>query len=192
VGILDIVIVALLAVGVVTGFRTGFFKQAGGIAGILIGFALGLGLMKPAGDYLIAISGMEPAVGPVLGFVSVFAGAYLLVQIVAKVGESVLGAAKLTFVNKLLGGGVGGIKSAMMMSIAFMGAAYIQVPPESTRENSTLYHSVAAIMPVAWSMVSKNSDALDELSRRIEEKIPTVGDDSDSDSGAESEAAESN
>ncbi|MFT5142263.1 MAG: membrane protein required for colicin V production [Rhodothermales bacterium] len=187
-GILDIVIVALLAVGVVTGFRTGFFKQAGGIAGILIGFALGLGLMKPVGDYLISKSGMEPAVGPVLGFVAVFAAAYLLVQIVAKVGETLLGAAKLTFVNKLLGGGVGGIKAAMMMSIAFIGAAYIQVPPQSTRDNSALYHSVAAIMPVAWSMVSENSESLDELSRRIEEKIPTV--DSDSDSG--SEASESN
>lgn len=171
-GILDIIILAILAAGVVHGYRTGFFKQAGGIAGILIGFAMGVALMESMGAYLVRISGMEPALGPVAGFISVFAGTYLLVQIAAKIGESMLGAAKLSVVNRTLGGGVGGLKAGLFMSVAFVGMAYIQLPPESARKSSALYYSVAAIMPEAWSFVSDNSGALDELSERIEEKIP--------------------
>ncbi|MBO6577281.1 MAG: CvpA family protein [Rhodothermales bacterium] len=170
--ILDLIILAILAVGVLHGYRTGFFKQAGGIAGILIGFALGVALMQPAGDYLVRISGMEPALGPVAGFISVFAATYLLVQIAAAVGEKALGAVKLTMLNRVLGGGIGGIKAGLFMSVAFIGMAYVQLPPETSRDNSTLYHSVAAIMPTAWSYVSANSGALDELSRRIEDQIP--------------------
>lgn len=171
-GILDIIILAILAAGVVHGYRTGFFKQAGGIAGILIGFAMGVALMQPVGEYLVRISGMEPALGPVSGFISVFAGTYLIVQILAKVGESMLGAVKLGGVNRILGGGIGGLKAGLFMSVAFVGLAYVQLPPEDARKNSALYYSVAAIMPEAWSFVSDNSGALDELSERIEEKIP--------------------
>jgi membrane protein required for colicin V production len=172
VGILDIIILAILAAGVVQGYRTGFFKQAGGIAGILIGFALGVALMQPVGGYLVSISGMEPALGPVTGFISVFAGTYLVVQILAKVGESMLGAVKLGGVNRILGGGVGGLKAGLFMSVAFVGLAFVQLPTNDARDSSALYNSVAAIMPQAWSIVSDNSGALDELSERIEDKIP--------------------
>ncbi len=186
-GILDIIILAILAAGVVHGFRTGFFKQAGGIAGILIGFALGVALMQPVGAYLVSISGMEPALGPVSGFISVFAVTYLLIHILAKVGESMLGAVKLGGINRILGGGVGGLKAGLFMSVAFVGLAYVQIPTENARENSSLYYSVAAIMPEAWSFVSDNSGALDELSERIEEKIP-VQDEADVESAAADEA----
>jgi membrane protein required for colicin V production len=172
VGILDIVILAVLAAGVVQGYRSGFFKQAGGIAGILIGFAMGVALMQPIGGYLVRITGMDPALGPVTGFISAFAGTYLIVQILAKIGESMLGAVKLGGVNRILGGGIGGLKAGLFMSVAFVGLAYVQIPTENARESSALYYSVAAIMPQAWSFVSENSGALDELSERIEENIP--------------------
>ena len=171
-GILDIIILAILAAGVVHGYRTGFFKQAGGIAGILIGFAMGIALMKPVGAYLVGISGIEPALGPVSGFIAVFAGTYLIVQILAKIGESMLGAVKLGGINRILGGGVGGLKAGLFMSVAFVGLAYVELPTENARDSSSLYYSVAAIMPQAWSFVSDNSGALDELSERIEERIP--------------------
>lgn len=171
-GILDIIIVGLLAVGVVQGYRTGFFKQAGGIAGILIGFALGVALMERVGNYLVMISGMDVALGPVAGFISVFAGTYLLVQVIAAVGEKAFGAVRLGMLNRVLGGGVGGLKAGLLLSVAFIGLAYIQVPPESARDNSRLYHSVAAIMPSAWAYVNQHSDKLDELTRRIEDQIP--------------------
>ena len=170
--LLDILILLLLAVGVLHGYRSGFFKQAGGIAGVLIGFALGVALMQSVGAYLVRISSMDAALGPVVGFIAVFAGTYLLVQIIAKIGETALGAAKLGMLNRVAGGAVGGVKAGLFLSVAFLVLAYVQLPPESAREDSAMYHSVAAIMPTAWGYVSENSDALDELSRRIEEQIP--------------------
>jgi membrane protein required for colicin V production len=188
---IDAVVLVLLAVGVVRGYRTGFFKQAGAIAGVLIGFALGASLMEPVGSYLVRISGIEASVGPILGFVAVFAAAYLLVQIAAKMAEQVLGAAKLSVVNRAGGGAVGGLKAAMLLSIAFMGAAYVDLPPQSVRDGSLTYVPVASLMPVAWGYVADNSGVLDELSRRIEEAIPEEGADAPSESG-ETDPPESN
>ena len=181
--VLDIIILGAMAAGVIHGYRTGFFKQAGGIVGVLIGFALALNLMNPVGAYLVRISSIDPVISPIVGFIAVFAGTYLLVQIVARIGQEFLGAVKLTFVNRLLGGGVGGLKAALLVSIAFIGLAYVKLPPESTKQASSLYHSVAAIMPVAWSYVVENSQALDEISGRIEQVIP---DDAEAGEGPES------
>ncbi len=170
--IIDAVILVLLAVGVVRGYRTGFFKQAGAIAGVLIGFALGTSLMMPVGAYLMRISGVEESVGPIIGFIAVFAGTYLLVQVLAKVAEQILGAAKLNVLNRAAGGAVGGLKAAMLLSIAFIGLTYVELPPQSVRDSSLTYVPVASLMPVAWSYVAANSDVLDEFSRRIESAIP--------------------
>ena len=172
IGILDIIILGLVAVGVVHGYRTGFFKQAGSILGILLGFALGINLMNAAGNYLVVVSGLDGALAPIVGFIAVFAGTYLLVQIISKVGESVLGAAKLGFVNRAMGGAIGGLKGALLVSIALIGLAYVQLPPESARQNSSMYVPVASVLPEAWRLISSNSAALDELSRRIEKAIP--------------------
>jgi membrane protein required for colicin V production len=172
---LDLVIVVLLGVGIVRGAATGFFSQAGSIVGILAAFALGIRLMIPAGAYLTRTVGVSESVGPVIGFIAVFAAVYLIVAVVAKVAEEAAGALKLGFVNRGFGGAVGGLKAALLLSVAFVGLSYIEMPPMSTRDSSVLYQPIATVLPTAWAYVSDNAQALDALSRKIEERIEPAG-----------------
>ena len=167
----DAIVGIVLAIGVIRGYSTGLFKQIGAIVGFVLAFAFAAGLLRFAADFLAGQGWVSVEMAPVLGFLAVFIIVYGLVMIVAKFVEEALDTLKLGFVSRVAGAGFGGLKAALLVSLALIILAYAGVPSQDTRKNARLYAPVSMLAPTVWSWVSSNSETFDELTRRLEIEI---------------------
>ncbi len=176
---LDLLIVIVLAGGLALGFRSGLIKQAVGFAGLVLAFVLSLHLMQAVGGMLTDSLGISKDIAPLVGFVLVF----LLVEVAAfavvRLVEALVGALRLTTVNRFLGGAVGAFKAAIVMSVVFLVLGKLQVPSEQTRQASALYAPVSTVLPTAWDYVTAAFPQFESLAERfgdgIEARLPTTG-----------------
>lgn len=164
---LDIVIVLVLAAGVARGFSTGVIRQVASFVGFILAFILSVKLMEPVGTLVVESLGLSARVAPVLGFIVVFlaiqAGLFFVVRLV----ETLVGALRLTAVNRLLGGLLGALKAALVLSVLFLVLGVFGVPEEQTRADSSFYAPVAAVLPQAWDFVSARLPEVQKLSERF-------------------------
>lgn len=177
---LDLVIILVLAAGLVRGFSTGVIKQIASIVGVLIGFALAVQLMHSVGGAVAGSLGVADSVAPLIGFVLVFLGVQIGILALTRIAETLIGALKLTVVNRALGGVVGAAKAAVALSVLFLVLGYFGVPAQDTQRQSELYHPIAAALPQAWNYASDYLPQVqrlaDRFTRHIEEQLPSAGD----------------
>ena len=172
---LDLFILIGLAGGLVIGLRSGLIKQAMSFVGMLVAFVLSLHLMKPVGEMAAGSLGISEDIAPLVGFVLVF----LLVQVavfgLTKLLEAVVGALKLSSVNRLLGGAVGAFKACLVLSVVFLVLGFLDVPSEDTRNESTFYVPVSTMLPSAWGFVSDTFPQVAKVSEQFGEKAEEAG-----------------
>ena len=175
---LDFLILAGLAVGLVIGLRSGLIKQALSFVGLLLAFVLSLHLMTPVGEMAAGSLGISEDIAPLVGFVLVFLGVQVAVFALTQVLESIIGALKLSGVNRLLGGAVGAFKAGLVLSVVFLVLGYVQVPSEQTREESAFYAPVSTVLPSAWGYVSDTfpqvAKVSEQFGKRVEEEVESV------------------
>lgn len=159
---LDLFIAAIVIAGAVHGFVTGAIKQVAGFASLLLSFVLGVLFMNSVGATVADVVGVTPALAPFAGFVVVFLTIQLIVVIVVKMVERIVGALKLTAMNRLLGSGIGVLKGALALSVALMAFGYIGIPAEQTKNQSFLYEPVSEVLPKVWTVIGGWS-AVDDL-----------------------------
>lgn len=174
--ILDILIVVVLAGGLVRGFSTGVIRQIASFIGVAVAFLLAMELMTPAGELIVQSLGLSETIAPLLGFVLVFAGVQLLVFAIAHLVEALVGALKLTPVNRVVGGLLGAGKAAVLLSVVFFLLNYIEVPGDKTKSDSVMYDHVATVLPSTWNYVSEwiphVEKLADEFGERIKKELP--------------------
>lgn len=158
---LDLGILAIVALGVWRGLRTGALSQLVGTVGLVVGLIAGVLLMDPVGAVVVNSLGLSERLAPVLGFVVTLAvvlgGAAVAAQLVRKA----LNLLKLGLVDRLAGAGVGGLRAALGLSVLLLVTGPVALPGgeplivgRETREQSVLYEPVQAIAPAAWSIFS--------------------------------------
>lgn len=184
---LDLLILLALAAGVVAGLRSGMIRQVLSFAGLIVAFLLAMQLMQTAGAMAVASLGIADEIAPLVGFVLVFLAVQLAVFVLGRLLEAVIGALKLGFFNRVLGGGVGAFKAAVSLSVLFLVLGSFQIPSEEARAESTLYAPVATVLPAAWDYVGEAFPHVDSLTtgvgEQIQEHLPAPGA-SPTDSGA--------
>lgn len=168
---LDFFILAGLAGGLVIGLRSGLIKQAMSFVGMLVAFVLSLHLMTPVGEMAAGSLGISEDIAPLVGFVLVFLVVQVAVFGLTKLLEKVVGALKLSSVNRLLGGAVGAFKACLVLSVVFLVLGYVSVPSEETREASAFYAPVSTVLPAAWTFVSDTFPQVAKVSEQFNQKI---------------------
>ena len=176
--LLDLLILVGLAGGLIIGLRSGLIKQALSFVGMLVAFVLSLHLMTPVGEMAAGSLGISEDIAPLVGFVLVFLGVQVVVFGLTKLLEAVVGALKLSVVNRLLGGAVGAFKACLVLSVVFLVLGYVSVPSEDTRDASGLYTPVSTVLPTAWGYVSDTfpqvAKVSEQFSKKIEEEVDAV------------------
>lgn len=175
---LDILILIALAIGVVRGFMTGAVRQVISFIGIIISIVLAIELMNPVGRLAGNALGVAESLQPALGLLAVF----LIIQIglffAVRAVESVVKTFRLSTVNRVLGGAAGMAKTALILSVVFIGLAHLEVPERENRENSILYAPIAGALPATWDYVSAHLPRMKSLSDRLGEQARQVIDES--------------
>ncbi len=172
--ILDLVILFALAAGVVHGFSTGLIRQVASIVGLALAFILAVQLMGTVGQMASNSLGLSENVGPLVGFVLVFLAVQVAVFALAKMAEGLIGALRLSTVNRALGGALGALKAALALSVLFLVLSYVDLPGEKLARDSTLYVPVAGVLPQTWDYVSERFPKVERLSDRFGQRLRTA------------------
>lgn len=172
--IVDGIVLATVAFGIWRGFVTGIIRELSQVFGLFAAFALAIHFMRPFGAFLVHVVNIVdvPQEGAALvGFLTIFVGVYLLVYIVARLLERVADGLKMGALNKMLGGIVGGFKTILVLSIAFVFLGQMGFPGKKTQSRSYLYGSVEAVAPEVWEVFTQSVPKATRLTRTVGQRF---------------------
>ena len=174
---LDLIILVVLAGGVVLGLRSGLIKQVASLVGLVLAFVLAMQYMYAVGDVAVQSLGVSESLSPLLGFVLVFLAVHVAIIAAVKIIEGLIGALRLSTVNRVLGGAMGGVKAALLLSVAFLVLSGIEIPDARARGASTFYDPVSSVAPQTWEFVTGELPQVRALPGQI--GVPAPGADTD-------------
>lgn len=160
---LDLIILAVVAVGLIQGFRRGALLELAKFIGLFLAVVLSVQLYDTVGLLIAGSLDISESVAPAAGFVLVFGVVMLVVMVVARLIHKFIGAVELNAPDRLAGGLVGGVKMALVLSIALLMLGHINVPGEDARESSALYPPLMDLAPSTWSVVATALPVADRL-----------------------------
>jgi len=169
--LLDGFIVVILAAGLIRGFTVGAVRQIASLLGVFLALLVSAQLMHPIGGLLVATIGLSEAAGPIVGFVALFVGVWLLFVVLSRLLEHLIETLSLTLVNRAAGGLVGGLKAALLLSVLFLVLSQVEMPDRETRHQSVLYGPVASALPKTLEVASDYLPAAKRMSDTFGETV---------------------
>lgn len=176
--VLDWVILLILLGGGIRGYMVGAVRQVGSVLGIVAALLFSVEFMDSVGALVVSSIGLSDTLAPLAGFTVLFLGVYLLFIALSRLVEQVFETLSLSIVNQVLGGAVGGVKAALLLSLLFLVLGGMELPKQETRADSTFYQPVAELLPRAieatetWMPAA--TEAADQLGRQVRSNIEAV------------------
>lgn len=192
--IVDGIVLATVAFGIWRGFVTGIIRELSQVFGLFAAFALAIHFMRPFGALLVrdvSVVNVPPEGGALVGFVVIFTLVYAGVYLLARLLERVVDGMKMGAINKMLGGIVGGFKTILVLSIAFVFLGQMGFPGKQTQSKSYLYGSVESIAPEVWEVFTQSVPKATRLTRTVGQRF-WLRNDSDEESDQPAEGVDSN
>ncbi len=143
---LDWIIVAVLAVGAVSGFMKGFFKQLASIVGLVAGLLVARALFAGLGEQLAVKVGTSVTFGKILAFLLIGLVVPLVLSLFASALTRIVDWARLGFVNRWLGAALGVLKYALIVSLVIHFIDFADSKDNlihsTTKRSSLLYYPI--------------------------------------------------
>jgi len=164
----DWIIVIVIAVSVLQAAISGFFHEAFGIAGLILGYLLAAwNYERLAARYAPYLKSMW--LGEIAAFLVIFLAVVLVAGLAGRIVRHIVKEAGLSFVDRILGGALGLLRGILMVAIVLMSMAAF-TPTSTWLEGSQLapYFLVvgrAAIWVAPSELRSRFYQGLDLLRR---------------------------
>lgn len=150
--ILDIIILVIVFIGFILGFKDGFVRKLVGLVGFALAIFLSIKFAVQAGKIIESISSTDFYLAEIMGGVIIF---ILIIIIFAFLKRVIHPFDKVNnFINQLIGGIVGGIQILYFASAVFFLLHIFNVPEKSSADKSYLYNKVYSIIPVTIDYIS--------------------------------------
>lgn len=118
----DWVIVIVIAVSVLQAAISGFFHEAFGIAGLILGYLLAAwNYERLAARYAPYLKSMW--LGEIAAFLVIFLAVVLVAGLAGRVVRHIVKEAGLSFVDRILGGALGLLRGILMVAVVLMSMA---------------------------------------------------------------------
>lgn len=152
----DIVLIIFLVIGAIAGYKKGFLSELFTLLGIILGVLAGFKLMGAAMLLLDEHYDINENVLPYAAFGVVFLIVVIGISLLGKAFKSSLEKTVLGSSDKLLGGMLGILKTAFMLSVLIwiFTALHVYVP-ESFTEDAWLYPAIARFAPEVTSWIGQ-------------------------------------
>ena len=174
----DLIFGAVLAFFIILGSAKGLFREVFGLIGFLGGIIAGILLTGPLSHWLAEkFSSIPFLVIPIVSFLLLFIAVYLLSRLLAHWFSSIFEALHLKWLNKLLGGIVGGFKGAILLSmvLVILSALPLQSFFDPIRGKSYFYTPLQSLLPALYNIFSSTPHGLDkrleDMFRESEAKV---------------------
>lgn len=169
--LLDLLILAVLAVTIYRGLINGFVSEALGIAGIILAVFLTFRYMDQAAGYIRPFFSADAPYIPFIAGTLIFVLTLLLVHAAARFIRRFLKAVNLSIVNRLAGGMFGLAKGAILISALLLILAGYNLPSEESRERSVSYSYVIQAAPMAYDAVSSLFPEIENYEETLRETL---------------------
>jgi membrane protein required for colicin V production len=120
VNLADIVIVVVLLVSVIQAVSSGFFQEAFGIAGLVLGYFLAAWQYQRLADHFAAYITSRWLV-EIMMFLAIFLGVMILAGIVGRIVRWIVKEAGLSAFDRFLGALLGWLRGCLMIAIVLVG-----------------------------------------------------------------------
>ncbi len=141
--ILDIIIVIILVLGAINGYRKGFFYEVAGLIGLVAGIYLAVLLTDIAGTIAETLTSWNIAAVKITVFIIIFILVVILLRLTGNALTRLFKAIYLNFLNRVAGLFFGILKWAFLLAVLITIVEYLdsskQVISETLVENSRLY-----------------------------------------------------
>ena len=144
--IIDWIIIVIISVGMVLGFIKGVIKQAAGMVGLIVGLLVARALFAQLGERLAIELNTSVTVAQVIAFFLIWILVPLLLLVLATMLTKALEVIHLGMLNRTLGGLLGAVKFAFLISLVISFIEYIDRKDElidrTVKQSSLLYYPV--------------------------------------------------
>jgi membrane protein required for colicin V production len=149
--LIDIIIILIVAVGFILGFKDGFVRKIIGLIGIIIAIYLALKFSGELGVMIENAFDVEYYLAEIVAGTAIFLVIIIIFSILKrlvhpfdKVNNTI---------NQVLGGIVGALQIILFLSAAFFLLNIFNIPEENEKQNSLLYFKVYNFLPAAVDLV---------------------------------------
>lgn len=165
--ILDIVLLALLVLGLVRGFMRGFFVEIASLVALIAGIYGAFHFSNFAATFLKDRVDWNENTVNIAAFAITFIIIVVAISLAGKALTKIADFAMLGFLNKLMGALFGGLKVALILSIILIVLDKIQanipfVNEESEQVGSVLYKPIKSLIPTIFPYVKVNGKPIGE------------------------------
>lgn len=153
---IDIVLCLILLIGAFGGYKKGFITELFSLLAIVLGVLAGFKLMGKAMIMLSARYTIDEKVLPYVAFGVVFILVVIIVSLLGKMLKSSLEKSTLGSVDHVLGGGIGLLRTAFMLSVVLWIAHSLKIErTEQWSEESWLYPIIAKLAPATTKWIGE-------------------------------------
>lgn len=153
---IDIVLIVILVIGAIAGYKKGFLSELFTLLGIILGVLAGFKLMGAAMLMLDEHYDINEKVLPYVAFAVVFLIVVVGITLLGKAFKSSLEKTVLGGIDKLCGGLLGIVKAAFMASVLIWLFTSLNIfPPASFSEDAWLYPTIARLAPAVTSWIGE-------------------------------------
>lgn len=154
-GMLDIIIVILLAFGAFRGFRKGLLMELVTIVAFVVGIILGLKLMDLSGSFVHLLHDNFGRVAPFVLFVVIFVLTIVVVNQIGRALKKALDYTPLGSIDNFAGAFIGALKWAFAISLVFWVSSLIGLDmPANISNQSRLHPYIISIAPLVFDYAS--------------------------------------
>jgi membrane protein required for colicin V production len=151
----DFILLGLLALGAISGYRTGLIIEVIAIVALVLGIVGGIELLHVGMDLLASwYNGFGPLL-PIFAFLLIFVVIMILVNLLGRILKRVVDWTPLGVFDNIGGAALGLLKWALGLSIVLWIFSGLGIDlPESMMNNSTVYPVVESIAPKTIDLIS--------------------------------------
>ena len=154
---IDIILVILLLLAAINGFKKGFVVELASLAALVLGIWGAFEFSDITADFLVENFDIQWKHLNVISFIVTFVVIVILVHIVASVVNKVVEAAMLGFLNRAAGLVFGVLKSALILSVILVVFDRIDrdvnILPEEKKAESRLYQPIRDFAPAIFPFI---------------------------------------
>lgn len=157
---IDIIILVILGAGAIVGFAKGFLRQLAGLLGLVAGLLIAKALYATVSERIFLPLTDSLTVAQGIAFVVIWLAVPLAFLLLALLLTKAMEAVSLGWVNRLLGAGLGLLKSALLVSLLICVVEYIDTDntllKKTKKRESVLYYPLekfaGVFLPAAKEM----------------------------------------
>ena len=166
---LDYIILLVVVIGFLLGFKDGLVRKIIGLIGLVVGVILAFQFSGKVGKYLTGFFNNDEYLSSVLAGITIFLLVVLITSLIKRVVHPFDKVNR--FINQFIGGIIGTVQIAFFLSAVFLFLNIFSFPNAAHRKNSFSYNFVLDLIPKTIDLiVGQNTNASEYLLKYIEKK----------------------